>query len=116
MTRASQAALTLYGCAFIALAYKAGRALTTYDHREAALSYAIALVVIVAGCREVGRTHTERPEDRPQRPGPLRRLAGAYKARAAIRRESCTCDAFFQSAGREHDEWCTNTDTFWRAI
>lgn len=116
MTRTSQAVLILYGLTVIALAYKAGSALTAYEHGEAALFYSLALVVIVAGCREIGRTHIERPKDTPLRPGPLRRLTSGWKARAAVRRESCTCDAWFKSLGREHDDWCPTNDTFWRAI
>lgn len=116
MTRTSQAVLILYGVAFIALACKAGLALSAYDHAEAALFYALALVVTVAGCREIGRTHIEHPTDKPRQPGPLRRLTSARKARATIRRESCTCDRWYESLGREHDDWCTDNEAHWRAI
>lgn len=116
MTRASQTVLILYGLTFVALAYKAGRAFSEHDHGQAGLFYGLGLVVMVAAWREIGRTHIERPKNRPRRPGPLHRLASAYKARAAIRRESCTCDAFFQTAGQEHDDWCTGSETYWRAI
>lgn len=116
MTRASQAVLLLYALAFVALAAKAGLALTVYHHGEAALLYALALVVAVAACREVGRTHIERPKDKPPGAGLWRRMVSARRARTTFRREACTCNLWFESLGRDHDDWCTNTDTFWRAI
>ncbi|MER6976031.1 hypothetical protein [Streptomyces carpinensis] len=88
MTGAGRAAFVAYCVVFLAASGKGAVLL----HERAPLdmvgaAYAVALVCLVALCREIGRASLE-------------------ELRVRFRPNTCDCDLWWTSMGRFHDDWC----------
>ena len=117
MSRTSSVLLIVYGLAFVQLVSMGGAEVNVYNWSGAAVIYGLALVPVAAAVREA-KTTTEPADHKPSRSGRcswLRRLLVARRVRRA-RRTSCTCDRWYESLGREHDDWCPKNETFWRSF
>lgn len=111
MSRASMAAFTLHGVVVLAAAARGAVLLASADYDGASVSYTVAAVSVVAMFRESSRAELEPPRPSGRLTAWRRARKAARRARAITRAESCTCDAWWPTAGRRHSAWCPNSMT-----